>query len=1654
MSLLPREDITSSTIIKHLATNEMLVFLCSTRLEGATQFWFMSSKKRNSLIHSLNGNMMNAPNASDEPDAWTTFLDQWKDLGSDLNSVVDVVDEELAEDTEAMPIDPTFGFTTAEILDVLGTGMQFEGKRMKIDLKFKSLAHSSIPKGRRKFENVLPSSINPSFEVNKPIKIEDGQDGYIYMTQENKKMLVGKNNMGTPYPEQILIITDPIAVAERYSETTKAKATALGYSNLIHSAACLMIAPFNSILEPIEGVDIQTAEHSIEMAGTNWQTRTSTADFIFGKYQLLNSLNIPIESREKLDISFYEDNYDTSYFLNSAMDQRRSPYSDVIDRLHVQTRDLTEMQLDRIAECTKSYISNLRPDTTTEVKDEILDDSKLVSVIKTFAKNITGQGLRLPAPYRIEPDMLSIPETDFSYTIRPYTGVESISTTFHTLPIDSDPTAALLQTIETTYRPSAPTAFEFTNALYNYLIRFRFFASIMVEAELQSKIHGSSGQFYSKYSRVGIAWKRYSAGSTTYYICYYRFSKPSIDNGIYQEIKTKISNLERTIYISPTFKSAITDINFTLILPHRLMSTLNSIFAYTNPNNRPFITQSIIRIFATCRWSSWQTSALAGDMRFLTLCLLANSGHRQAMIDKIATRVTKYLSFPDYYFIHLIIRMCNKGINRRLTPLLNMPMRFLSLEKDIATLHMWHIRGANHDSNCYMKLLKGVAEEIAERDQRVQALVLQSQFLDNVANAGVNQGQFISVMNSMPKGITYYNHILFLGLAVISSKLLRAGRRQEPTKLCLENLITDHNATKMSTRTIIKDETIISASKVADGFSDVLKEYNNPIGIYSLLSNMANGDTITNVYAIHSKDSKSKDREIPQMTNYMRPIQFVSETLISIYTDEESVDMMQDPAKYSKYVSQFSKIMRDGGLTRSEDKSFFCGHLQPESMSLGTLAVARATGSAALTTAAALQRINRSRWTVSPLNCNLDIIKHGNEEITIKRKDGNKTKKCIASLNYYHMMQGVYAMGGALINTVFVSGLDLISKEILPDIEYTSVMTTSDDSARGVVVSNKTKFRTEDVANAYMNLGTQLAPAFMMQDSIDKAICSDVQSEFNNVVAMPNGMLPQSFVHASLCVQPLIGISIVDDIVSAVSNARMSLTWGDSIDLTRSAYVSYITLIQQKWLLTESEIEFLQEAGILPSTDEDLLKGFHVKSDLALKNLFSLVKPDLRQSVIEGQLSILKGVRSFNIAKTRNRKPHLINYDGPNRRIKSRFESINTARKLQNRKNQKYYYPVAPSKRQIAKDKFIDAMTNLNPPDVDAQIMLKLQHYFGSFDVNITPRPPTAKDYFPATVGRTVRTQPSLNFPNIRSWKHFGIYSERKLVADEMEAAAKTDDEIDKLELLETRREFIEGFSWKSPSGYPLMRSWNNLFFHQPMVFDFESNLPDPIFKENTISIGKNTFDKVEPTWISDAFLKKLSEFGQIKIALALLTNNNGQFVLYKTDDGQLLSKTAKYNRDDINKQFPYTEDRNYSYMTTRQKAISPLSILKHNIIIKTDFVSTITGDVEAVVNYGNYINSNALRNESWLSNIYRKYKSNYDKRIHKFRVEYPYFHKNCLTFEAGAVTSFVGHRSSCKVRLQYVSLPKPKVMINCTLIDPFLIEETNDDDEECEYDE
>jgi len=374
---------------------------------------------------------------------------------------------------------------------------------------------------------------------------------------------------------------------------------------------------------------------------------------------------------------------------------------------------------------------------------------------------------------------------------------------------------------------------------------------------------------------------------------------------------------------------------------------------------------------------------------------------------------------------------------------------------------------------------------------------------------------------------------------------------------------------------------VIKSPRVADGLMGVLSEYGNPEGIHVLLLRMNKGSKIRNIYTIHPKDSKSKNREIPQMTSHMRVAQFVSESLLSVYTDAEEIDNMQNPNKYSDFVINFSDIMARGGLSRSEDKSFFCGHMHPEGISLGVHALAKCAEWPSLYTSSSILRCDTSRYTVLPDGADISVIDGIDDRIRVVIPSGKKLVQSIAVKNYLHFMQGVRAMGGAVINTVFSSAMDKIQKLRCLDIEVTAVATTSDDSARAVLCKRNSTFDPSDVHSDYINLPIGLVKHVMMKDSDDKPILSPKLAEFNNVAATPRGMVTQTFVHGHLAIQPLNGDTIFADMLSCIGNAKMSISWGDSMDLVRSIYDSYIVMLQQRWLIKEEEMDHLFNLGIL-----------------------------------------------------------------------------------------------------------------------------------------------------------------------------------------------------------------------------------------------------------------------------------------------------------------------------------------------------------------------------------------------------------------------------------------------------------------------------------------
>jgi hypothetical protein len=1068
-----------------------------------------------------------------------------------------------------------------------------------------------------------------------------------------------------------------------------------------------------------------------------------------------------------------------------------------------------------------------------------------------------------------------------------------------------------------------------------------------------------------------------------------------------------------------------------------------SVFAYTNRKDRKFVIQKLLLMIGFCKWSTWQTSAIMGDSRFFVLCAISGSGDVSTMISKAADRVKKYLSFPDYYCLFLLSRFSRTydGKPLKFTPLYKLPMKFLTIEKDIPLMMMWHIRGKKHATDCFKKLAEGVKFEITNREEILKFMNQQLKLAERAPHTGITQQEFDNMMSHHPEA-PYFNFFVFAALSWKSANSLQAGKRQNPTKIKLANLVSDHHSTIISN----SEEplgAIIDSTRVAEGFSKLLKDYDNPRGIHELIHRLSQGPKLSNVFTIHPKDSKSKNREIPQMTNYMRVTQFVSESLLEIYTDDEEADMMQNPSKYSIYAKRFSDIMSKRGRTRSEDKSFFCGHMHPEFMSVAIGLLARILGSTPLVLSSSLIRCDRSRITVTPHEMDEETLIDVPTLGVINLRIGKKLVQRKAILNYVHMQQGVRAMAAACINTAVSTGLDLLQREVAPDIIDSCVLTTSDDAVRGVVVKAQSVMNRFRVKDDYINAPINVMPMVMMLDSTDKGIESERIAEFNNVVCSPVGLMPQHFVHAHLAIQPLNGENIIDDIFEVTARARSTLSWGDTFDLTRSVLSNNILYLCQKWHLTDHEIEVLISHGLLPETDEELLRGGKDLSDKILSFMLRSMLPASRTDLENGLIDIRSGLRSYNVKeKSRNKYIKTIDYPSEIKSLTRNFVKINASRRLKGNLKVDMMKPYNFERLRNVKNDFLKDFYLNDAPMTEAELIL-VKSLPQLPKVKVYPKEPSKTDLQPHTQGGRAITQHDLDYKLIIAKRETGVTVTRFLTDKESDLLALTDKEFERELHLKEIRDKYYGIRFKSPTGRPLIRFYGDAMYIRPQVFTFIVDLPYPEPRDNLFTMSGRPFRNFKPCWWGEWSLLRADKT-KASMAFGYSIEEDALYVFYKLESRALKLYTIETYDKSI--KFVEFQIQGRNMLCPIARDYTPIKVSRIEDYENISSYANMTGDATALLNYGNYMNSDSATASKWMKEIFKAHNSSLPGFINDFKPRFPIFAPGAKEFEFAKLIVLKHYNSITRLKLIWSDHPRKKITIDLQQKEPIETFEVDED--------
>lgn len=1572
----------------------------------------------------------------------SSFVEGWDQMDfSALDALYD------AADKATTGLNGDFDLTgdlEASMLDLFGGEESLRGDRRRPPFKYEDSAtfdptvKSEDTSYNMRFKDIITDKSTTGYWPDRTDKkiflvYRAGHQAIVVEDQNATSLgIVGIPNPSVPFVKSIkleLSYDEGYTRACRINEEAPMKGTCLAFSNLVHfSAICTIAMSQNkrtTVLEPLEGYDLDVDGSTFEITGMNYRKRRTKAHYIINKYSLFRMTHSRSPLHERLlDWSILEDRKDTSFLKNTFFDVGHSPYTDSVDRMHKVTPLVTYQTKRQLVYHFQRYIKELPVEGSFEFHREHHDLDRLRADINLSLKNsgFPTPFFFLPAPKGFDDNSLGI-----SINTRPFKFVPpSGPTAFRSHSVDKPYDHYLLDSDDRMGCPKLRME-HMMDGIFGFLYKFKIFQAIYAESELFPKIVGKAGCFYSTYLHVGICWEQLRHNSLTYYVSFYQLWQPDSEAEV--GIWAKGFSDGITFYQSPCLKINRGEIQFAAILPYKVVTKVTAALPYCSEGQKLDIVKRILQMSAVQRHSTWQTSKIAGDFRFITLCSLAGSGDPVALCVKgIRAAICKHVSFPNYYLVLKMLHFCQTWDREPLnhTPIFGLPVRFLAMEKDLPLGMYWHLRSESHHTNCVKKMLDSVAAEIADREESVTFYNNQATILEGIVeNNGIDYDSFKNFMESVPK-FPVYNHILFLALSYTASPELResAGARQWPTNLSLNNLVTDHKMANVTFSDRFFTGCIIRDSTVAEGLSELFKTVDTPLSIHDFLLKQSFLKPKPNIYTLHAKDAKSGDREISQMMPYMRAAQFYSEAMNSIYSDSEASDLMSDPKKYSKVVKMFQPLLRRGAFSRSEDKSFFCGHMHPEFMSLSTLAIGIDTGSTALVSSAAFQRMDSSRYVVLPTQAKLDEVIQGIPFEVCTRMDRKKPVVTRGYRVFKHMQQGIRAYGGAVIHTTYIKGFSRIMSSLIPDVEKYAQATTSDDSTRVVRISADTIFDRSTVASEFLGKPVRFLNHCMMKDSIEKAQLNSRLCEFNNLVIGPSGAIPQLFSHADLVIQPLISHNIARDILDSTSLARSSIVWGDSPDLACAAMWSYNILLRQKWLLSEIEVDFLAAKGFFPATFEELVTGGSHMSEDTLQLLWDELSPETQTLCKEGQQDVLSALAKFNFKDTlgdkeKRKREKKINVPANlGFAVKTKFDQINASRIFKGKLSGKYVTQKPPGARRAVTAHFLDLLGKpMRPviPEVYEQKSILTRP-----SVLVALVKPKKWHVMPQTQGGSTTLLDRIDMRQVLM-SRFGhmIATHHPNLREEMAAG------LPEKEFAEWYRKRImmkhkEGVSFSSVFGYPLttQRYDNRPTNARSFVLSGE---PSPIPREYVgLTIKGISYTNVTICIVGDSTLRICEMDGALP-AFGFSVSDVRCYFFYKPLGEDI--RVCRMRRPKDTESYLACVDGPYRVIVQVQPDNNPLNLISlldvGELQSTSSYLAGTMGTPDALLQYGLYIHSNHNHAARLMNRIFRKFKAERPLSLIRMFPQYPSFLNDVVVIDRMPTTLLIGSMSILKLRLR-----------------------------------
>jgi len=251
------------------------------------------------------------------------------------------------------------------------------------------------------------------------------------------------------------------------------------------------------------------------------------------------------------------------------------------------------------------------------------------------------------------------------------------------------------------------------------------------------------------------------------------------------------------------------------------------------------------------------------------------------------------------------------------------------------------------------------------------------------------------------------------------------------------------------------------------------------------------------------------------------------------------------------------------------------------------------------------------------------------------------------------------------------------------------------------------------------------------------------------------------------------------------------------------------------------------------------------------------------------------------------------------------------------------------------------------------------------------------------------------------------------------------------------------GVRYKAPGGRPQTRFANGKVLNQSYTFSFNLDLPDIAPYVGNYTQAGQSFPTFTPTFWGNAPLTAARKVSA-GLCFGYAIVGNTVYCFYQDLKSRPKLKQLDYNNENMLR----FRTNKREYFCPIKKNLTPIILTSDMIEYDKGFNTNFGGDPDAVVNYGNYLNTNSRSAGNTMKSLFSKFGSDFPWQAHRYKPSYPWFPSNSTDIPIAKVNKFVGNASICKLRLTYTNTPVFSQVIDLHASTPRIINVPDDDHE------